>query len=282
MLKFIRILFNKRNRRIKILVLDDLEPEADDSYSLIPNSLFFGMVASVMFLITVTATLFIFTPLGMFLYNAEDAELRNRVIMMGDRLVAIQDSLERREQQYSEIIKVLREGADTTFVSDAVFSGTARISDDGMVLSGGGFEQAYFLSQNDIIYSEILKTAPSFPASFPVKGILTRDFESAEKHFGIDIASKEGSDFKAVADGTVISAGWTINNGYSIYIQHAGGMVSVYKHASRLYRQTGELVQKGENIGIVGNTGLLSSGPHLHFELWKDGVALDPAEYLIQ
>ncbi len=282
MLKFIRILFNKRNRRIKVLVLDDQEPEADDSYSLIPNSLFFGMVASVMFLISVTALLFIFTPLGMFLYNAEDAELRNRVITMGSRLEAIQDSLERREQQYTEIIKVLREGADTTFVSDAVFSDATRISEDGMVLANGSFDQAYFLSQNDIIYSEILKNAPSFPAAFPVKGILTRKFESSEKHFGIDIASKEGSDFTAVADGTVISAGWTINNGYSIYIQHAGGMVSVYKHATRLYRQTGELVQKGESIGVVGNTGLLSSGPHLHFELWKDGVALDPADYLIQ
>jgi murein DD-endopeptidase MepM/ murein hydrolase activator NlpD len=282
MLKFIRILFRKRNRRIKILVLDDLEPEADDSYSLIPNSLFFGLVASVMFLVSITAVLFIFTPLGMFLYNTEDAELRGQVISMGDRLVAIQDSLDRREEQYKEIIRVLREGADTTFSSDAVFQGSTRISEDGMVLSNTTFDDAYFLSQNDIIYSEILKTAPSFPASFPVRGILTRDFDSAEKHFGIDIASKEGSDFNAVADGTVISAGWTINNGYSIYIQHAGGMVSVYKHASRLYRQIGELVQKGENLGVVGNTGLLSSGPHLHFELWKDGVALDPADYLIQ
>ena len=282
MISFIKTLLKKRDRRIKILVLDDQEPEADDSYSLIPNSLIFGLVAGIMFIITIVSLLYIFTPLGMFLYNAEDAELRNEVINMANRLESIQDSLERREDQYNEILNVLRLGTDTTFVNDYSILNAASVNDDGMIISNNAFDKVYRLSQSDIIYSEVLKTAPSFPAAFPAKGTLTRGFNPNEDHFGIDIAAASDKEFIAIANGTVLSSGWSINHGYSIYIQHNNGMLSVYKHASKLFKNVGEIVRKGDFLGEIGSTGLLSSGPHLHFELWKDGIALDPADYLIQ
>ena len=84
----------------------------------------------------------------------------------------------------------------------------------------------------------------------------------------------------AVLDGTVINAGWSDENGYTIEIQHDNDLISIYKHNQRLLRQTGEKVSAGSTIAIVGNTGALTTGDHLHFELWYKGEAVDPAKYI--
>jgi len=114
----------------------------------------------------------------------------------------------------------------------------------------------------------------------PVRGILSASFQKGEGHLGIDILAPAETPIKAIDGGVVIAADWTMETGYTIGIQHKDNLVSYYKHNSSLLKEIGQRVDAGEAIAIIGNTGHLTSGPHLHFELWYDGNALDPAEYI--
>jgi len=114
----------------------------------------------------------------------------------------------------------------------------------------------------------------------PVKGIVTQNFNVAIDHPYIDIAAAEDEIVYSVLDGTVISAGWNDDTGYTIQIQHSNNLVSIYKHNSRLLKKTGDRVSAGTPIAVVGDTGKLSYGLHLHFELWHNGEAIDPMEYI--
>lgn len=115
----------------------------------------------------------------------------------------------------------------------------------------------------------------------PVKGFITSAYEPEENHLAIDVAAQEGEAIKSVAMGTVLFTDWTPETGYVIIIQHQLGMISVYKHALSVYKKMGDVVRKGEVIAAVGNTGELTTGPHLHFELWIDGNAVDPQQYIV-
>lgn len=115
----------------------------------------------------------------------------------------------------------------------------------------------------------------------PLKGIMTSGYSTEENHLAIDIAAQQGEAIKSVASGTVIFTDWTPETGYVAVIQHQQGMISVYKHALTVYKKMGDVVKKGEVIAAVGNTGELTTGPHLHFELWIDGTPVDPQQYIV-
>jgi murein DD-endopeptidase MepM/ murein hydrolase activator NlpD len=114
----------------------------------------------------------------------------------------------------------------------------------------------------------------------PVSGEVLLGFSLDKKHFGVDISAQKNTAIKAVADGFVISSDWTLETGNTIAVQHSNNVVSFYKHNSSLLKKSGDKVKVGEAIAIIGNTGEHSSGPHLHFELWKDGKAMNPQEYI--
>ena len=115
----------------------------------------------------------------------------------------------------------------------------------------------------------------------PLKGLVTNHFNLSENHYGIDIVSKPDEVILAVLDGTVTLSAWTLETGYIIEIQHSANLISVYKHLSQRLKETGSKVRAGEAIAIIGNTGELSSGPHLHFELWRNGIPLNPESYIM-
>ncbi len=115
----------------------------------------------------------------------------------------------------------------------------------------------------------------------PIEGIVTDGFDPTVDHYGTDLVAKEDEPVKSVADGVVIFSSWTLEGGYVIGIQHSrGNLISVYKHNSDLLKNVGSFVFGGEIIAIIGNTGELTSGPHLHFELWNEGQAVDPENYI--
>ncbi|MFW6259605.1 MAG: M23 family metallopeptidase, partial [Tangfeifania sp.] len=99
-------------------------------------------------------------------------------------------------------------------------------------------------------------------------------------HLGVDLVGEPNSRISSVLDGTVVFSGWTIETGYVIYIQHEAELISVYKHNAELLKNVGDKVHAGEAIAIIGNTGEMTTGPHLHFELWHNGTAVDPEEYI--
>ena len=110
----------------------------------------------------------------------------------------------------------------------------------------------------------------------PITGYVTDKFNAKIEHFGVDIAAKNDEPVKAMGDGTVVFSSWTQDGGYVIAIQHHNHFVSVYKHNTRLLKRFGSYVSAGEPISFMGNTGALTSGPHLHLELWWRGMPLDP------
>jgi murein DD-endopeptidase MepM/ murein hydrolase activator NlpD len=118
------------------------------------------------------------------------------------------------------------------------------------------------------------------PLTLPTQGFVTREFMPGEYHYGMDFAAKEGNPVLAAAPGYVIFAGWTTGDGNMMMISHAGGFVTVYKHNKSLLKSVGDAVRRGELVAQVGNTGR-STAPHLHFEVWRDGVAQNAANYLL-
>lgn len=114
----------------------------------------------------------------------------------------------------------------------------------------------------------------------PMEGVLSDNYNPKDDHFGVDLVGKENEPVKAVADGIIIFASWTLDGGHVIGIQHRAGLVSIYKHNSELLKNVGNFVTGGEIIAIVGNSGELTNGPHLHFELWHNSNPVNPEEYV--
>ena len=114
----------------------------------------------------------------------------------------------------------------------------------------------------------------------PAKGGISSEFSLLDKHYGIDITLPENSPIYSISDGRVIFSEWTAETGYVIIIKHLNGLISSYKHNSSLSKTQGEIVRTGEVIGYSGNTGQLTSGPHLHFELWFEGEPVDPLNFI--
>ena len=114
----------------------------------------------------------------------------------------------------------------------------------------------------------------------PIVGQVTSEFDYSIKHFGVDIAAPVNSPVKAVAKGTVVFAEWTIQTGYVVIIDHLYGLTSVYKHNNSGLILQGDLVESGQVIALSGNTGEFTTGPHLHFELWRDGSPANPEDYV--
>lgn len=121
----------------------------------------------------------------------------------------------------------------------------------------------------------------SFPAIIPTEGYVTRGFEPEQRHFGLDIAGTVGTPVNAAADGYVVFAGFTVDEGYVMIVSHTDGFLTFYKHNQSLLKGANVFVKRGEPIALLGNSGRTSSGPHLHFEIWKDGTPVDPSAYLL-
>jgi len=114
----------------------------------------------------------------------------------------------------------------------------------------------------------------------PVRGMVTNHFNSLGNHYGTDIVAGPNEVVKSILAGTVILTSWTLETGHVIQIQHSNNLVSVYKHNAELLKHMGDRVKPGEPIAIIGNSGELTTGPHLHFEMWYNGTPLDPEDYI--
>ena len=150
--------------------------------------------------------------------------------------------------------------------SEATLSILQEMRGTPLELGGGTPYEGTFLS--DVYF---------FP---PLKGVVTAIFDPKRDHFGIDIVARENEPVKTIADGTVIFSSWTLGTGYVVAVQHAEDLISIYKHNSVILKSIGEAVKGGEIISIIGNTGELTTGPHLHFEIWYKGSPLNPQDFI--
>ncbi|PWN06245.1 M23 family metallopeptidase [Rhodohalobacter mucosus] len=278
---FLRKIFSERDGDVTVVVIDEQDPNGSSSFKLRAADLVKLALLVVMISVTITIVMFFATPLGSLYQHQQDADLRQSVLDISDRVIALQDSLEARDSQLANMREVLRGSRDTTF---AVNNSELQMQDNEVVSVSAGEDlvQAYeMLSQNEIILSGNVGSTSDFPADAPLQGTLTQGYDASVGHYGLDIAARPGTEFRVLADGTVIDHGWSVNYGYIVYVQHAGGIISVYKHGARLSKQKGDFVLKGDILGVIGDTGVVSSGSHLHLEIWKNGVPQNPSMYLL-
>ncbi|MGM0547261.1 MAG: M23 family metallopeptidase [Bacteroidota bacterium] len=282
MLEFLKRLFNNQNQDLTFVIFDD-DPESSTSYHFKPSKLWNLLYALILGVIIITLLLVMFTPISGLLYNQHDAQLREQVIEVSQKVQALKDSLEARDTQLSEMQQVIATGDDTSFSVDNTTSSQQQSLQNNSELDfTSEVTNNGILSQNEILFSNIFENIPEFPTDYPVEGTFTRGYNPGNGHYGIDIATKQGTSFKAIADGAIINQDWTVNYGFVIHVQHNNGIITVYKHAASVSKSVGDIVLKGDVLGTTGDVGVLSSGPHLHVEIWKNGVPQNPNSYLIK
>jgi len=235
------------------------------------------------FLITV---LIAFTPLREYIPGYPDGQMRRNIeknTILVDSLIV---ELEKRDRFFEGIKNV---------VSGNDFDNIIQDKADSIVdpkYKGLQFTQ----SENDSIFRKEHEAEEKFNLTIsgenkargissihfftPMKGMISNPYNDKMGHYGIDVVGPLNERISAVLDGTVIFAEWTLNTGYVLQIQHSKDLVSIYKHNEELLKKPGEYVRAGEAIAILGNSGELTSGPHLHFELWHNGKALNPENYI--
>ena len=224
------------------------------------------------------------TPLKTFIPGYPDAHSRRAAIQNSMTI----DSLEgviKRWAFYSDNLRRVIEGEDPVKIDSLIKTySSSELSD----------EYAEELHRKDTLLRQNVKEAEAFGLSSgasrdlpiegihffsPLKGVISQGFDRA-LHPYIDITAPANSVVASVLDGTVINAGWSDESGYSITIQHQDNLISIYKHNQKLLKRTGDKVKAGTSIALVGNTGSLTTGDHLHFELWYQGEAVDPSRYI--
>jgi murein DD-endopeptidase MepM/ murein hydrolase activator NlpD len=278
---FIRKIFSERDGDVTVVVLDEQDPDGSSSFKLRFIDIIKMVILVMVISVVITIGMFFATPLGSLYQHQQDSSLRNSVLEISDRVSSLQDSLAARDMQLQDMREVLRTARDTTFSVQPAREGIGFTDNNGGSRSVSSVNAYEMLSQNEIILSGRMGRTPDFPANYPLSGTLTQEYSSEKGHFGLDIAARPGTEFRSLADGTVVNAGWTINYGYVIYLQHANGIMSVYKHGAKISKQKGDFVLKGDILGKIGDRGVLSSGSHLHLEIWRNGVPQDPQMYLI-
>lgn len=227
------------------------------------------------------------TPVGKLVTSYQDVTIRNEVIEVSQRLLALQDSLLARDHQLEIMKTIIRSATDTTFqtvgsgsVAALTRSTTDQITDLRRISTTSiGVE---FLPQAELFNMHTRFRMPDFPAPVPVSGFKTSGFNPSNKHFGLDFAAREGEPIRNSIDGVVISSEWTMNYGNVIIIQHAGGYITKYMHVGYPTVRVGDTINRGDILGQVSSSGLLSTGPHLHFEIWRNGIPQNPEQFLME
>ncbi len=285
MLDFLKQLFNKKERDLTFVLFDDREPDPSTSYRFKPVKIFY-LIGGMLLTVAVGVFLLLkFTPIAGLFFSQTEKELRTQAIEIAQQVQMLQDSLEVRNEQLLQLKEVIAEGQDTVFAVNQPRS-EAEITENEKSSELSNFSRVHtmqdtLLAKNEIVLSDIFENKPEFPVGYPLEGTITREYDPGKGHFGIDIATREGSTFTAIADGAVINQSWTLNYGWVLYLQHSNDIVTVYKHAASVSKSIGDIVLKGDVLGTAGNVGIISSGPHLHIEIWKNGVPQNPNSYLI-
>lgn len=276
-----KIIKEKLTFKYRFVVLNEDTFEERFSFKLNRlNAFVLGGVFSVL-LIASTLLLITLTPLKEYIQGYSSTELQKEASNLVYKVDSLNRALSVNDLYIENIQQVLKgEIKRVTFNKDSVLKQyqIEEINFAPPAIDSAFREEVEQLDRFSVFQQARKNTDIVF--SSPIKGQITQNYNDQERHFAVDIAVDEDSPVKAVADGTVIFKGFTADTGYVIIIEHAQGFISVYKHNSSIYKEQGELVKTGEVISSAGSTGTISTGAHLHFELWNDGYPVNPLNYI--
>ena len=254
------------------------------SFRLSQLSAFVTLALFACFLIAVTALIIITTPIRNYLPGYLDVEVRKAIVENALRADSLERMMAIHELYLNNVTGILSgtlpidsiRQIDSLATHDINYE-IPRSQAEDEFLKEFAEEEKYNLTV--LADPEKVPTDGVFFYK-PVNGTISAHYEGALRHYGVDLVAKERESVLATLDGTVVYAGFDANQGNVIQLQHKNGFISVYKHNALLLKEVGDMVQAGEAIALVGNTGKLSTGPHLHFELWYKGNPVNPEEYI--
>ncbi len=228
-----------------------------------------------------------YSPIKYFIPNYPTKELFSTMQMNDVMLDSIQQQLEIRNQYISNLTKILKGDSLDNYAPTIVLDSSSKFSQIKNVLSREDSLLRQEVEEHEMFSAkignpEIEVHTNLYQLNFfsPVKGVVSNEFNPTVNHFGTDIVTSPDQLVLSSLDGTIINASWTLATGYTVQIQHKSNIITVYKHLADIVVKDGQKVKAGQPIGTVGNTGELSTGPHLHFELWQNGTPLNAEEYI--
>jgi murein DD-endopeptidase MepM/ murein hydrolase activator NlpD len=268
--------------KYRLVVLNEDTFEERLTFKLNRLNVFVFSIILVFTLILATSIFIAFTPLREYIPGYSSVTLKKNAVQLAYKTDSLQQVIKINELYFSSIKKVLKgDVSSVNFNKDSIIE-AAKIDLTGIDINTSKEDSLLRekVSLEDKYNPLINNSEINFVLFPPIKGIISQEFNAREKHYAIDIVTSKDAPVKSAADGTVIFSEWTTQTGYVIIIEHSNNLISVYKHNSQLSKEQGTLVKAGEVIATAGNTGELSTGPHLHFELWSDGYPIDPTNFI--
>ena len=276
-------LWDRLKYKYKLSVINETSYEEVFNFRLSQLHVLTALSVLAVILVVLTILLIAFTDLREFIPGYPDGNMRQMIAQNALRVDSLENELLKRDRFFKSIRLVLN-GGDTTSLERSR-EDTARYRNDTI---------RFQISEQENEFRAAIEERERFNLSLgmkeqnhdyyhffpPVEGIVTQSFAEKKRHYGTDIVAKANAKVAAVLDGVVIFTDWTVKTGYVIQVQHTNDLISVYKHNSILLKKQGDYVRAGEVLGVVGNTGEESSGPHLHFELWRAGNPLNPENFI--
>ncbi len=278
-------LFHKLTNKYRMVLLNEDTFEEVGNIRLTRLNLIalFGIV--LILLIAIIFSLIAYTNIRELIPGYPDAAMRQNIRQNTMKVDSLEYEQAIRDQYFDNLKRIISGEMpenylnDTTGMVDALEITFRRSSNDSLLRQQVEAEEQFRLSVLDD--EHVNRNLYDMHFFTPVNGIITRSFNPLEGHFGIDLVTNPNELVKAALDGTVIMSTWTLETGYVIQIQHDHELISVYKHNASLFKTVGQKVIAGDAIAIVGNSGELTTGPHLHFELWHDRIPQNPVEYIV-
>ena len=276
-------LWDRLKYKYKLSVINETSYEEVFNFRLSQLHVLTALSVLAVILVVLTILLIAFTDLREFIPGYPDGNMRQMIAQNALRVDSLENELLKRDRFFKSIRLVLN-GGDTTSLERSR-EDSARYRNDTI---------RFQISEQENEFRAAIEERERFNLSLgmkeqnhdyyhffpPVEGIVTQSFDEKKRHYGTDIVAKANAKVAAVLDGVVIFTDWTVKTGYVIQVQHTNDLISVYKHNSILLKKQGDYVRAGEVLGVVGNTGEESSGPHLHFELWRAGNPLNPENFI--
>jgi murein DD-endopeptidase MepM/ murein hydrolase activator NlpD len=276
-------LITRLRNKYRLVILNDDTFEEKLSLKLSRLNVFVISAILVFVLIAGTILLIALTPLREYIPGYASTNLKREVLSLAIKADSLEAQLQYSDKYINNIARILRGEVPEELPSGSPDSTAAvKIEAKGLALSKDDSLFRHMIEEEEIFNinkssGDRLKLFAFFP---PIRGVVTNGFDIQSKHFGVDIAAPENAPVKACLAGTVVFSGWTTETGHVMVIQHQQDLTSVYKHNAATLKKKGDYVKTGEAIALLGRTGHLSTGPHLHFELWFSGNPVNPENYI--
>jgi len=267
----------KLKNKYRLVILNDGTFEERFLVKITPLLVLSVLLVISLLLVFSTFLLFSYTPLKEYVPGKTTLKTQKELIKMSSKVDSLVSEIKGNDLYVNNLRVILNGGVPISNINDNN-SSEIEVSD----LNSSEKDSLFRVMVEEETNGDYISTTSDLTLYFtpPLIGVFSDRYDKLKNHFGVDITGKEGVIIKSVSEGVVVFSDWTKETGYVIAIQHSDGFLSFYKHNSKLLKNIGDFVNGGSSIAIIGNSGELTSGPHLHFELWKNGESVNPEYYI--